>query len=154
MYIQGNGGHASVVKDLLDVHPLEFDDTYAVIAVGDNEDRRKEAVRLAAFTFPALVHPSATISALASLGKGTVVMAGAVVQAEAVIGEFVILNTACTVDHGCRIGDFAHIAPGVHLCGNVEVGEGALVGVGSCATPGSKIKPWSVVKAGSVCLTK
>lgn len=152
IHIQGNGGHALVIKDLLETTKQEYGAQVAVIAVGKNADRKAEAERLAAnFTFvPALVHPSASVSRMATLGEGTVVMAGAIVQAGARIGKHVIINTAASVDHGCVIGDYAHIGPGVHLCGGVCVGEGALLGVGSCAVPGAKVAAWELVRAGTV----
>ncbi len=151
MKIQGDGGHASVVKELVTAvgDPGEG---FAVIAVGKNSDRKFEAARLQVnFTFMApLIHPSAVVSLSAQIGEGTVVMAGAIIQANAKVGKHVIVNTGASIDHGCIIGDFAHIGPGVHLCGDVEVGEGVLMGVNSCAVPGTKIAPWSLVKAGTV----
>lgn len=143
MRIHGNGGHASVVKE------LEFVPSDGwIVAVGDNAARQQETRKYARFAIAK--HPSAVVSITAKIGEGTVIMAGVVVQAGAVIGKHVILNTGCCVDHDCVIEDFAHIAPGVHLCGSVHVGEGALVGVGSCAVPGARVTPWIVVPAGSV----
>lgn len=143
MPIHGNGGHASVVRE------LQFDPGDGwIIAVGDNAIRQKESRGYTKFAIA--THRSAVISPTAKIGEGTVIMAGVIVQANAVIGKHVILNTGCSVDHDCVIEDFAHIAPGVHLCGGVHVGEGALVGVGSCAVPEARVSPWIVVPAGSV----
>jgi acetyltransferase EpsM len=150
--IQGDGGHASVVKDLLTAKGELLPEGLAVVAVGKNEDRKKEVTRLAvSFNFsPPLIHPRAVVAESAVIGEGTVVMAGAVIQAHATIGRHVIVNTGATVDHHSVVEDFAHIGPGVHLCGTVHVGEGALMGVGSCAVPGARVSAWSLVKAGTV----
>ena len=147
IHIQGDGGHAKVVKDALGDRGDELVGL-AVIAVGDNKARKKEAARLAAegYGFWTVISPLAHVSKDVHIGEGTVVMAGVIVQPGAWIGRHVILNTNCSVDHGCRIEDFAHIAPGVNLCGDVHVGEGALVGVGNGITPGAKIPAWSLVK--------
>ena len=145
LHIQGDGGHASVVRDILR-HPERYPATSAFIAVGDNAARKREAERLKDFDFVVAVHHSAIVSPSASIGDGTVVMAGAVVQAGARIGRHVILNTGCSVDHGCVVEDFAHIAPGAHLCGGVRVGEGALVGVGVGLEPGCIVPAWHIVK--------
>jgi len=143
--IIGDGGHATVVRDLL--IGRHFTESYAIIAIGDNAARKREAESLQGYLFASLAHPTAWISPSASIGAGIVVMAGVVVQAHARIGKHVILNTGCTVDHDCIIGDYAHIAPGAHLCGGVEVGEGSLIGVSVGIPPGCKIPAWSLVKA-------
>lgn len=148
--IIGNGGHAQVVRDVLERMDKVFDGSHCFIAVGDNAARKREAAAHPDFIYPVLVDPSAIVSRSARIGEGTIIMAGVVVQAEAFIGRHVILNTGCSCDHGCVIEDYAHIAPGAHLCGDVCVGEGALVGVGSCAVPGASVAEWSLVKAGSI----
>ena len=148
--IIGDGGHASVVKEIT---WWEWDGRF--IAVGNNANRKHEAEsRLGPFVI--LIHPNAIVSRTVEIGEGTVIMAGAIVQAHARLGKHVIINTGATVDHHCVIEDYAHIAPGAHLCGNVIVGEGALVGVGVGIAPGAVIPPWSLVKARrlEICLTK
>ena len=149
IHIQGDGGHAKVVRDVLQYYQ-HLGEKNACVAIGDNTDRRDEyhTLQYEGYLFPSLQHPTAVVSS--QLGEGTIVMANAVVQPGCRIGRMVIINTGATVDHDCVVDDFAHIAPGVHLCGGVHVGEGALVGVGSCAVPGAKIPAWSLVKAGSV----
>jgi acetyltransferase EpsM len=146
MKIIGDGGHAAVVREIHSLRPVQYSDSWAFIAVGDNVSRKREAESLQGYLFTSLAHPTAWISPSASIGAGTIVMAGVVVQAHARIGKHVILNTHCSVDHDCVISDYAHIAPGAHLCGNVEIGEGALVGVGVGIEPGRKIQAWSIIK--------
>ena len=146
MRIIGNGGHAKVVRELLNDIGLNIADVYAVIAVGDNASRKTEAEKLDDCYFPHLIHPSAKVSKSATVDNGTVIMAGAIVQAGARIGKHCIINTGASVDHDCVIGDYVHIAPGAHLCGHVEVGEGALVGAGVCVAPMGKIPAWTLAK--------
>ena len=159
MRIIGNGGHASVVREVyaaMQAHPdfrWIYDDCI-FIAVGDNAVRKREAEAIAVpmlaripNPFATLIHPSAVVSSSATIGEGSVIMAGAVVQAGAEIGKHCILNSGCVVDHHCILRDYVHIAPGAHLCGGVEVGEGALVAVCVGVAPNTKIAAWSLVKA-------
>lgn len=153
IFIQGDGGHARVIRDLINARK-RLDKTFAdvegsIIAVGNNMHRKAEALRMRDHRFILLIHPSATVASSALFGMGTVVMAGAIVQANAQIGNHVILNTNCTVDHDSIIGDFAHISPGANICGGSEVGEGAWVGANATVIQGMKVAPWSVVPAGS-----
>ena len=167
IHIQGDGGHAKVVRDIIGgmrwlqnaLTQQAVPRKLAIVAVGDNRDRKAEAERLTAegYEFIPLVHSRATVAPsphlpadFALIGDGTVVMAGAVVQPSAKVGKHCILNTSCVVEHDCAIGDYAHIAPGAVLCGNVTVGEGALIGAGAVCVPGAVIPPWSLVKAGTV----
>ena len=146
----GDGGHAAVLRDLINLRK-RMDKSFAdiegtIIAVGNNRDRRREAA-LHHTTYTYLVHPSASVASSALIGMGTVIMAGAVVQARAVIGQHCILNSGCSVDHDCVLEDFVHIAPGAHLCGTVRVGEGTMVGTGVCVAQNSTIPAWTLCKA-------
>lgn len=146
----GNGGHAKVIRSILDARQShDAWATYTIVAVGDNAARKREA-GYSKGPFAILVHPFSWVAPDVKIGEGTVIMAGAIVQAGVVIGDHVIVNTGVSIDHDCTIGDFAHIAPGAHLCGHVSVGAGALVGVGAVAVPEAVIEPWSLVKAGGV----
>jgi UDP-perosamine 4-acetyltransferase len=95
-----------------------------------------ERFRSRGYRFPALVHPSAAVSAHAMLDGGAQIMAGAVVQPGAIVGGFAIVNTRASVDHDCRLGEGCHIAPGATLGGNVQIGEETLVGIGSAVRQG------------------
>lgn len=126
-----------------------------IVAIGSNEARLVVAawLRESGFGFRAVVDPSAVVSASATIGAGTLVMAQAVVNADASVGEHVIVNTAATVDHDCVVGDGVHLAPGVHLCGEVRVGRGTFIGTGSVVVPGVHIGAGVVIGAGSTVLT-
>jgi len=121
-----------------------------IIAIGDNEIRKKIFDLYNSLNFVQLLHPSAFVDQTVKVGKGTVIFAGAMVQPSCNIGRHSIINTGCSIDHDCEIGDFTHIAPGVNVAGGVKVKEGAFIGIGSCVIPNVSIGEWSQVGAGSV----
>ncbi len=126
----------------------------AALGIGNNykrEELYQSADRLG-LELPALIHPSATISPSAQIGKGSVIAAQACVGVEAQIGRGCIINTAASVDHDCQLGSFVHIAVGVHLAGIVEVGDYVLFGAGSTAIPQSKIGKASTIGAGAAVI--
>lgn len=125
-----------------------------IVAIGSNAARLAVAtwLRESGFSFRAVVDPSAVVSASATIGAGTLVMAQAVVNADASVGEHVIVNTAASVDHDCVVGEGVHLAPGVHLCGAVRVGRGTFIGAGTVVVPGVRIGAGAVVGAGSTVL--
>jgi acetyltransferase EpsM len=124
------------------------EDVCGVVAIGDNETRRRVSQRLT-LRWISVVHPHSFVDGTAALGRGTVVLAGAMVQPEAKIGDHCIVNTGATVDHDCIVGNFAHLAPGVHVAGGVEIGAGAFLGVGANIVPGVRIGENTVVGAGA-----
>lgn len=121
-----------------------------IIAIGDNQKRKKIASKFKRVNYLSVVHPNAYVHNSVRIGAGTIVFAGAVIQPDTLIGEHCIVNTGATVDHDCVVGNFSHLAPGTHLSGGVKVYDGVLFGIGSMAIPGMSIGAWSTIGAGSV----
>ena len=174
MYLFGAGGHAKVIKEILEAQgccvEAFVDDNPAltehkgrpvfhsadgmspmIVAVGMNADRKAIVSRLNC-EFGVAVHPSAIVSPSAVIGEGTVIMPGAVVNADAVIGRHCIVNTGASVGHDCRLEDFCHVAPHATLCGTVHLGEGVWIGAGAVVIQNLSVGAWSVVGAGSVVI--
>ncbi|MDP9171850.1 MAG: acetyltransferase [Acidobacteriota bacterium] len=128
------------------------DPVLAVVAVGDCRARMRIAQKLEehGLKLSSAVHPQAVVSAGASLGDGTVVMAGAVVNPGAVLGTNVIVNTGATIDHDCSIADGVHVGPGAHLGGWVTVGRGTWLGIGAIVRDRVTIGKGAVIGAGAV----
>ena len=175
MYLIGAGGHAKVVRDILDACSIPFSGVVtdnlkevtfmekkilhsidevdeAIICVGNNRTRKKLAEELSqqGVTFGMGIHPSVIMSKYASVDEGTVIMQGVVIQSCAKIGKHCIVNTSASIDHDNVLGDFVHISPHATLCGEVEVGEGTWIGAGTVVIQCVKIGRWSVIGAGSV----
>jgi sugar O-acyltransferase (sialic acid O-acetyltransferase NeuD family) len=127
----------------------------AIIAIGDNRARAGyvQAVRDHGLELINAIHPSASLSASATLGCNVVVAAHATVCADARIGDLVIINTAAVVDHECEIGHAAHICPGAKLAGRVRVGAGAFVGLGANVIQCLSIGDAAIIGAGAVVLS-
>jgi sugar O-acyltransferase (sialic acid O-acetyltransferase NeuD family) len=93
----------------------------------------------AGFTFPALIHPRATVEPSAKVGEGVQVFANAYIGSDSVLEPKCMVNTNAVVSHDCVIGGYTHIAPGVLLAGHVHVGKRTLIGMGVTTTIGVKI---------------
>ncbi len=113
-----------------DIEPQNDGITDFVIAVGDNEIRKRIAAQHK-LNWVTLIHPSAQIGTNVNIGIGTVVMAGAVINSCASIGEHCIINTCAVVEHDNVIDDYVHISPKAALGGTVCIGEGTHVGIGA-----------------------
>lgn len=143
--IMGNG--SMLVQGIRD-----FDGV--VVAIGLNRTRLEKlaALREAGAVLPIVQHPTAVVSAHASIGAGSVIFANVVVNAGAETGIGTILNTACTIDHDCLLGDGVHISPGAHLAGGVRVGNQSWIGIGACVKQMVKIGEGALVGAGAAVI--
>lgn len=179
MIVYGASGHGKVIIEILEsnnIAPIEvWDDADrepiwqypvykpfstsadpfagVVISIGVNSTRRKVAAKLSGqVAFATALHRDAHISARASIGEGTVVMAGATINPDVAVGRHCIINTSASIDHDCVIGDYAHISPNASLSGDVHIGEGTHFGVGACAIQGVRIGKWCTIGAGAVII--
>ena len=123
----------------------------ALVGIGDAAKRLHWLDQLAAIGYerPGLIHPTAWVSASASLGPGSVVFAQATVQAQAHLGTGVILNTGCSIDHDVHLADGVHICPGARLAGEVHVGARSWIGIGACVIQQVRIGSDVIVGAGA-----
>ncbi len=161
--IIGGGGHAAVVIDaltasgdipcgILDARASEMTDVLGVpitgtpeewkkykeykfiVAIGNNKTRKLIVESMPGAAWHTVIHPSATVSAHASIGKGTVILAGATVNARATVGDHCIINTRSIVEHDNVISDYVHLSPASVLSGSVSVGELTHIGTGVSTT--------------------
>lgn len=131
--------------------PTDVDCDAAVVAVGDTFLRRRFLESIASqLEIVSAVHPSASVSDGADLGRGVVVMQNVVVSASAVVGEGCLLNVGCYVAHHCSIGDFVHVGPGVQVGGHAAIGDLTICGLGSILLPRIRVGSRCICGAGSV----
>lgn len=125
-----------------------------LVAIGGHEGRARIAIQRLfsgrGLQLPRVVHPDASVSATASLGAGTQVLARAVVASDVRIGDAGIINHAASIDHESLIGDGVHVAPGATVCGLVTLHDNVMVGAGAVVLPRITIGENSVVGAGAI----
>jgi sugar O-acyltransferase (sialic acid O-acetyltransferase NeuD family) len=114
-------------------------DTFAFLAIDDNQKREEAAQRFKNVNWVTLIHPAAWVDPSAKLGAGTYVAAGAVVNANAVLSNHVLVNTGASVGHDCIVEDFVLVDSGARLGGGAHLGRGALCRIGSAVVPNCRI---------------
>lgn len=102
--------------------------------------------------FATIVHPTASVSRLASVEKGSAILQNVTVSANVRIGAHVVVLPNTVVSHDCSIGDYTCITGGVCISGNVEVESFCYLGSNCTIIGGHRIHARSLVGMGAVVL--
>jgi sugar O-acyltransferase (sialic acid O-acetyltransferase NeuD family) len=135
----------------------ELSDCWFVNGIGTPEnflvkERIIAKAGIGAGRFLTVVHPTASVSRMATLGHGTVVFQNVTITSNVRIGEHVIILPNTVVSHDCQVGDYTCLAGGVCISGNVRVGRTCYLGTNSTIIGGIDIGEGSLVGMGSVVL--
>ena len=102
--------------------------------------------------FATVVHPRATMSPLANIGRNVLIMAGVVITSNARIGDHVCILPNSVVHHDAVVGDFTLIGASVAIAGSVDIGENAYIGSGTSIMNGIRIGARALVGLGSTVI--
>ncbi len=128
----------------------KYKNKYFIIAIGNNEIRRRISATYKELKYYTAIHPTAVLSKDIKLGCGTAVMANAVVNASAVIGNHCIINTGAIIEHDNILEDYVHISPKAALGGTVRVGKNTHIGIGATVRNNINICDDCIIGAGAV----
>jgi len=158
--IYGKGGHAKVVNSVIKFpkkvmywNDDDYNDRikgYWIIAIGNNQNRKKIAEKLGNVEYLTVISETSIISGNSEIDQGSQILHGAVIQIGTKIGKHCIVNTAASIDHDCILEDFTFVGPNATLCGGVKIGEGSFIGAGATILPYVKIGKNCMIGAGSV----
>jgi len=99
--------------------------------------------------FATVVHPTARVSPLATIGRNVLIMAGAVVTSNAVIGDHVCILPNTVIHHDVTVGDWTLIGSNVTVAGGTAIGENCYIGSASSIMNGLRIGDRSLIGLGS-----
>jgi len=100
--------------------------------------------------FATLVHPAASVSSRARIGRGALVNPGAIVAGGVTIGDHVMLCPGCIVGHESCVLDYSIVAPGAVISGLVELGPTCYVGAGALVRQRLRVGEGSLIGMGAV----
>jgi sugar O-acyltransferase (sialic acid O-acetyltransferase NeuD family) len=100
--------------------------------------------------FATLVHPAASVSSRARLGRGVVVNPSVVLAGDVAIGNHVMLCPGCVVGHESKIGNGSILAPGSIVSGLVEVESFCYIGAGAIIRQKLRVGTGALIGMGAV----
>lgn len=103
--------------------------------------------------FETIIHPSASVSRTATLGRGVVVFQHVVITSNVRIGNHVIILPNTVISHDDVIGDYTCIAGGVCISGQVKIGQSCYLGTNSTIIGNSEVGDRCLVGMGSCVLS-
>jgi sugar O-acyltransferase (sialic acid O-acetyltransferase NeuD family) len=142
---------ARSVRHLGPLSSLADIDADYVVAVANPDARR----RIDAFAdglgrrAPVLVHPSAYVGSLVTLGPGTVVCAHASLTTNISVGRHGHININVTIGHDVVLDDYVTVLPGSNVSGNVRLDAGVTLGTNSSVIQGCRVGAGATVGAGA-----
>ena len=125
------------------------------IAAGGRSVERVDAWAVAAqhgFSPATVLHPTAHISASATIEPGAIVGPLAVLSAGTTVGEHCLLSRGTLLGHHATLEPFVRLLPGANVAGHVRLGEGVTVGMSAAIVDDVEVGPGAVVAAGAVVL--
>ena len=146
----GAYGHSVLSRDALQEHP----DAKVLAVPGGPQSytaRRQviESLALAPDRLATVIHPRASVSPFAKVGRNVLIMAGAVVTSNAVIGDHVCILPNTVIHHDVVIGAWTLIGSNVSIAGGVQIGENCYIGSGSRIINGISIGDRALLGLGS-----
>ncbi len=99
-----------------------------------------------------LIHPTAYVSPLATLGRGVFVGAQAAIAAGAHCHDHVVINRGVTIGHDTEIEAFSRVQPGATVCSLSKIGARVTIGAGATLIERLQIGDDAFIGAGAVVI--
>lgn len=102
--------------------------------------------------FARVIHPTAQVSPLATIGYNVLIMAGVVITSNAVIGDHVCVLPNTVIHHDVTIGDWSLIGSSVTVAGGTVIADNCYIGSGSSIMHSLEIGEGTLVGLGSTVI--
>ena len=135
----------------------EFEDVYFVSGIGnaDNFLEKKDIIEKTGISperFISIIHPTASVSKMTSIGAGTVVLQHATIASNAKIGNHVLIMANSVINHDVTVGDYTFVTAGACISGFVTIGQLCYVGTNASIIGRVTIGKKVLIGMGSVVL--
>ena len=135
----------------------EFPDAFVLAVPGSPSNFRNrvqaiESLGLPRDRFATVIHPTASVSPNAKIGRNVLLMAGVVVTANAVIEDHVCVLPGSVVHHDSVVGAYTLVGSRVTIAGGTTIGKNCYLGSGSSIINGIQIGDRALIGLGAVVI--
>ena len=99
--------------------------------------------------FATVIHPSACISPLASIGSNVLIMAGVIVTSNAIVGSHTCILPNTVIHHDVALGEWSLVGSNVVIAGHTVIEENCYIGSASNIMNGLHVGSRSLIGFGS-----
>lgn len=136
----------------------EYADAYFVNGIGNADNFQGKKALLAKTEIPdnrflTVIHPTASVSKMATVSNGSVVFQNVTIASGAKIGKHVLVMANSVINHDVIIGDYTFVTAGVCVSGFVSIGQSCYLGTNSAINGRVTIGENSLIGMGSVVLS-
>jgi sugar O-acyltransferase (sialic acid O-acetyltransferase NeuD family) len=136
---------------------VRLDDCWFINAIGSDRSyiQRPEIIAdtgVDTHRFATLIHPRASISVRAKIGRGVCVQYGACIASNVTVEDHVLVGPGCILGHDCMIGAYSVLAPGAMVSGSVCVETSCYLGAGCMIRQGLHVGDQALVGMGAVVI--
>ena len=103
--------------------------------------------------FETIIHPTASVSKMAKIGKGNVILQNVTISSNVMLGDHIIILPNSVISHDDIIGDYTSLAGGVCISGNVRIGKFCYLGSNCSIIDGIIISDYCLIGMGSVVIS-
>lgn len=123
-----------------------------VLAIGSPATKRRLVEKLAprGAVFPAVIHPTCTVTGTATVGEGVVLCPGCILGPDSTLERFVTFNTGSGTGHDSSVGEFSVLASRVAISGYVRIEPDVSIGSGVVLLPNVKVGQGALIGPGCV----
>ncbi|MBT2772449.1 acetyltransferase [Halomonas sp. ISL-60] len=112
--------------------------------------QKRSEINDAGGEFITIIHPSAVVSPVASIGQGVIIAPFVFIGPFSKIGDHSIINVHSTIGHDVSIGSGVIVSPHVNLNGGSSIGEYTFIGAGVVVDPRTNIGRYCKLSSGIV----
>lgn len=136
---------------------FSLDSVYFINGIGSpsnfiNKEKIITGLGIPPKRFLTVIHPTASVSRTARIGRGVAIFQNVTITANARIGDYVVILPNSIVSHDVEIGNYTCIAGGVCISGRAKIGKSCYLGTNSSFRDEVKIGDFCLVGMGSVVL--
>ena len=136
---------------------INYNDTYFINGIGSphNYFKKEEIIKkthIPTHMFTSIIHPSASVSQTAKIGKDVVILQNVSICSNVTIRNHVIILPNSIISHDDVIGDYTSIAGGVAISGECIIGKSCYLGTHCSIRGGTHIGDYSIIGMSSTVL--